>query len=95
MGDQGPIGRIALLRVIGLGEGATRTIVKHLTNAKIISIVKNGCVLAKRANSIYRELRSKLSKSFIIDANQLALDKASAAILVRGFARQLKNGIEQ
>lgn len=95
IGDEQPIGRIELSRRLGLGEGAIRTIIRHLTNARAITTVKNGCVLTKRGTQLYNPLRSKLSRISHIDARQLALDKISAAILIKGAGRLVKRGIEQ
>ncbi len=95
IGDEGPIGRIELSRELGLGEGAIRTILKHLTHARIIVTARGGCGLTKRGVSLYNSLRFKLSKPFLVDAKQLALDKVSAAVLIRGAGHLVKRGIEQ
>lgn len=95
IGDEGPIGRIELSRKLSLGEGAIRTIIRHLTQAKVIRTVRDGCVLAKRGTDLYNRLRAKLSRISFIDARQLSLDKSSAAILVRGASRLVRRGIEQ
>jgi len=95
VGDLGPIGRIELSRRLQLGEGAVRTIIRHLTQAHFISPLKGGCTLTRRGQSFYSVLRSKLSRVVVIDARELALDKASAAILVKGAASNVRRGIEQ
>ena len=95
IGDEGQIGRMELSRKLGIGEGAIRTIIKHLTQAKMITIAKGGCVLTKRGALLYDVLRSKVSKVFPVDARQLALDKVSVAVLIKGSGRQVKRGIEQ
>ena len=95
IGAEGPIGRIELSRELGLGEGAIRTIIRHLAQARIVVTARGGCVLTKRGLSFYNSLRSKLSKPFLVDAKQLALDKVSAAVLIRGAGHLVKRGIEQ
>lgn len=95
IGDQGPIGRIELSRKLGVGEGAVRTIIRHLTKAKLVVIAKEGCVLTQRGTVLYKSLRSKLSEIRMVNARQLALDKASAAVLVRGSGKLVNRGIEQ
>lgn len=95
IGDEGQIGRMELSRKLGIGEGAIRTIIKHLTQAEIIAIAKGGCVLTKRGIQIYNSLRSKVSKVSIVDARQLALDKVCAAVLIRSSRRLVKRGVEQ
>jgi len=95
IGDQGPIGRVELSRKLGVGEGAVRTIIRHLTKAKLVDIAKVGCVLTQRGTMLYKSLRSKLSEIRVVNARQLALDKASAAVLVRGSGKLVNRGIEQ
>jgi len=95
VGDQGPIGRIELSRKLGVGEGAVRTIIRHLTKAKLVDIAKGGCVLTQRGTVLYKSLRAKLSEVRLVNSKQLALDKASAAVLVRGSSKLVNRGIEQ
>jgi predicted transcriptional regulator len=95
IGDEGPIGRIELSRKLGIGEGAIRTIIKHLMQANIITIANDGCILTKRGTPLYNSLRSTVSKVHLIDAKQLALDKVSAAVSVKNAGRLIRRGIEQ
>ena len=95
IGDQGPIGRIELSRKLGLGEGAVRTIIRHLGARNFIDPAKEGCVLTQSGMALYRSLRSKLSGVHPVNARELGLDKASAAVLVRGSGRMVRRGIEQ
>ena len=95
IGDVRQIGRIELSRRLGMGEGATRTIIKHLMQANVVTIAKDGCVLTKRGALLYNSLRSRVSKVFTVDGRQLALDKVCAAVLVKASGRLVKRGIEQ
>lgn len=95
IGDEAQIGRIELSKRLGIGEGAIRTIIKHLMRARLIDVAKGGCVLTKRGGMLYKSLRSKVSKVSPVEAKQFALDKISAAVLVRGAGRLVKRGIEQ
>jgi len=95
IGDDGPIGRIELSRKLGLGEGAVRTVIKHLAQARIISTIKEGCILTKRGNTLYARLRKQVSKVKEVDAGPLTLGEFNAAILIRNATRSLKKGIEQ
>ena len=95
IGDASPLGRIELSRKLGVGEGATRTIIKRLSQARLIETGKAGCALTNRGRPIYNVLRGKLSEIKVVKAGQLALDKMSVAVLVRGGARHVRGGIEQ
>ena len=95
IGDEAQIGRIELSRRLGIGEGATRTVIKHLTQANVIAITKDGCVLTKRGKLFYDSMKSRIAGLAYVDARQLALDKENAAVLIRGSGRLVKRGIEQ
>jgi len=95
IGDQGPIGRIELSRRLNLGEGAVRTIMKHLTARSFVDPAKEGCVLTQRGITLYKSLRSKLSEVQLVNARQLSLDRASAGVLVRNASTVVRRGIEQ
>jgi len=95
VGDEGPIGRLELSRKLGLGEGTTRTIIKHLTRAGVGERLKGGCVLTRRGKTIYKQLRNRLSNVMQFDAKVLALGKANAAIMIRASGMHVKRGIEQ
>lgn len=95
IGDKQPIGRIELSRRLSLGEGAVRTIIKHLSSRGFVDPAKDGCVLTSRGSTLYKSLRSRMSDVHSLNARQLALDKASAAILVRGSESMVNRGIEQ
>ena len=56
---------------------------------------KDGCVLTDRGMALYTSMRSKLSQVRTMNARELALDKASAGILVKGAGRKVRRGIEQ
>jgi len=63
--------------------------------AKLVSVISNGCMLTKRGAALYGRLRAKLSKVAFVDAGQLSLDKFNAALSVREGAHRVRLGIEQ
>jgi hypothetical protein len=95
IGDGGPKGRLELSRELGVGEGTIRTIIKRLTNAGIITTGEEGCRLTRKGVTIYNKLRDKLSRIQPVHADELSVDKASAAILVRASGGLVKRGVEQ
>lgn len=52
-------------------------------------------MLTQRGSVLYKSLRSQFSEIRSVNARQLALDKACAAVLVRGSSRLVNRGIEQ
>ena len=95
IGDDHSVGRTQLSKTLGLGEGTTRTIIRHLALAKLIRPSKQGCTLTPKGVLLYKNLRSKLSKTIVVNAGQLSLDSASTAVLVKKSAPKVKQGIEQ
>jgi hypothetical protein len=95
IGDKRDVGRAQLSKTLGLGEGTARTIIKHFSRAGIVKTTQKGCALTSKGMALYRQLRSRLSEMFTVDARQLALDNTSTAIMVKGSARKVKQGIEQ
>jgi predicted transcriptional regulator len=95
IGDEGPIGRIELSRKLGLGEGAVRTIIRHLTSRNVVDAAKEGCALTQRGEVLYKSLRAKLSEVHTVNARQLALDKASAGVMIKNSASLVRRGVEQ
>jgi predicted transcriptional regulator len=95
IGDEGPIGRIELSRKLGLGEGAVRTIIKHLSSRNFVDPAKEGCVLTQRGMPLYKSLRVKLSEIQPVNARQLALDRASAGVLIKHSDEVVRRGVEQ
>lgn len=95
IGDGETVGRTQLSKRLSLGEGTVRTIIRHLTRAGLIRTTKTGCSLTRKGLTYYKRLRSKLSKTITVNAGELALDNASMAILIKGSAQRVKQGIEQ
>lgn len=95
IGDDNSVGRTQLSKMLGLGEGTTRTIIRHLTLAKLVRPSKQGCMLTPKGLQFYKHLRSRLSKTVVVNARQLSLDSASTAVLVKKSAQKVKQGIEQ
>lgn len=95
IGDEKFVGRTLLSKTLGLGEGTTRTIIRRLTLAKLVKPSKQGCTLTPKGLLLYERLRSRLSKTVVVNARQLSLDSASTAVLVKKSAYKVKQGIEQ
>ena len=95
IGDNKTVGRIQLSKMLGLGEGAIRTIMRHLSRAGLVKSTKQGCALSPKGISLYKRLRASISETYVVDARQLALDSSSTAVLVRGSAHRIRQGLEQ
>jgi predicted transcriptional regulator len=95
LGAGDPVGRIRLSKILGLGEGEARTLVKRLRNEDVIEVSKAGIVLSKLGKKIFYELRSKLSEETEAPESSLTVGPCNVAVLVKDVADFLKYGLEQ
>jgi predicted transcriptional regulator len=91
----GSVGRIRLSKELGLGEGTTRTLLKHLKNEGVIQASRRGISLSEKGKQLFSDLRAKLSESMEVPRSRLTVGPCNIAILVRGLAQAVKSGMEQ
>ncbi len=90
-----PVGRIRLSKELELGEGVTRTLVKHLKNEKIIKVTKSGIMFSQDGEGLFSDLKSKISERVEVPPNPLTVGPSNVAVLVRDVAHEVKRGLEQ
>jgi len=95
VGGEKGVGRIRLSKELGLGEGTTRTLVKHLKNEGIIKVSKYGIMLSEHGKKMFSNLRSKISEEVEVPPSPLTVGPFNIAVLVRGMAHKIKQGLEQ
>jgi len=93
MARSGSIGRAGLAQVLGLGEGATRTLIGKLSKHGLVEVTRRGCSLTERGKALWKEICSKLPKMTEIKA--IPVPGKGFAVLVRGEARNVRLGINQ
>jgi predicted transcriptional regulator len=91
----GSVGRIRLSKELGLGEGTTRTLLKHLKNERVIQASRRGISLSEKGKQLFSDLRAKLSEGMEVPRSRLTVGPSNIAILVRGSAQAVKSGMEQ
>ena len=89
------IGRGKLSNMLGLGEGTTRTLVRHLKRNGLIKISRTGIRLSEDGVKLYSILRDKMSKEIEIPPSSLTLGPFNVAILVKNAGSSVKSGLEQ
>ncbi len=95
IGDYRVVGRIRLSKELGLGEGTTRTLLKHLKNEGIIQSSRSGIVFSEEGKMLFSDLRSKLSECIEVSSSPLTLGAFNIGILVRDSAKAVGSGMEQ
>lgn len=89
------VGRIKLSGILGLGGGATRTLVRHLRNEGMIKVSKSGIVLSKFGEEVFSDLRSRISEETEIPKSPLTVGSFNVAVLIRNAAGSVKYCVEQ
>ncbi len=95
IGAHETVGRIRLSKALALGEGATRTLLKHLKKEGLIEGSRRGIMLSKHGEKLFSSLRSKISEGTEIPKGSLTVGPFNVAVLVRDVAHKVKRGIEQ
>ncbi|MEM3383085.1 MAG: DUF4443 domain-containing protein [Nitrososphaerales archaeon] len=95
IGYNEPIGRMKLSKILELGEGATRTLIKRLQKEGIIKSTKYGCMLTESGKKLFADLSSKVSKELEIPPSPYTLGKFNIAILIKNSAKTIGYGIDQ
>ncbi len=95
MGSFAPIGRKKLSKRLGIGEGATRTIVNKLKRRNLVQVDRRGCRLTQKGLALYRELTSQLMVDATPEIKDLKLGSFHVAVLVKRGGEKVKKGIEQ
>ena len=95
IGGSGTIGRHALAKEAGLGEGAVRTVIKWLKEDDYITVKPNGCQLTARGKQAYSELKSVMPKTLELSRTALTVGREQVAVLVKKRSGRVRSGIEQ
>jgi len=90
-----PVGRGMLAKKLGIGEGATRTLIERLKDEQIISISKSGCTLTKKGEQLWKRIEKVIPSKIELEQSRLTLSAYNVAILVQGKAGKVKLGMEQ
>jgi len=88
------LGRNKLAEKLGIGEGATRTLIGRLKDQNLILVSKPGCSPTQKGLKLLSEYQSRIKK-VSIESNELTFSDYSFAVLVRNSGERVKTGIEQ
>ena len=93
--EAGFLGRGALSMRLGLGEGATRTLVARLTEAGLVSTSKSGCSLTEKGEETWTSIKAPMPRKASLEKNELTFAPCNVAILVKGRGGKVRKGLEQ
>jgi predicted transcriptional regulator len=89
------IGRTLLSKELGLGQGATRTILDHLERAGLVEVRRLGCVLTSKGSRLLKDLRSIVRVGFQIPQAMYPIGRFNCGALVSKAGQRIKKGLEQ
>ena len=92
IGRSGPLGRQRLTGVLGLGEGSVRTIVNFLTARGLVRTDEAGMRLTAKGE---REVEAAGFSMATVNARGLVVGECDVAVLVRGKAELVRDGLRQ
>jgi DNA-binding MarR family transcriptional regulator len=95
IGDGGTIGRQALARRAGLGDGAVRTVLKKLKEDGLVETNASGCFLTPSGKKVFERIREKVSPVVPLERSPLTVGNRQVAVAIRGSAPKVRTGIEQ
>lgn len=95
--SSGRVGRKNLVKILGVGEGSVRTIIKRLKGDGLIKSSKQGHELTAKGMGGVEEYLRKFSMPREFGSNDLALNPGefSSIVIVHGASNKFGSGIEQ
>jgi len=89
------VSRATFGKKIHLGEGAVKTLISHLKEAKIIDSTRSGNFLTEKGKKLTSELQKIIPKECKIEKNSLTPSKNNHAIILKKYSPIIKTGLEQ
>jgi len=93
--SESPIGRAALGKRLGLGEGVVRTLVKHMRAERLIEVTPQGIGVAEAGRMLLDEMRLRISGGLELPGSTDAVGRYNYAVLVHGASGRVRLGVEQ
>lgn len=89
-----PIGRNKLAKKLNVGDGAVRTIISRLRNARLIKTSKEGCTLTKKGTEVWRQFEQVFPRRIEIPKSELSGSEFNFAFLVKNCGDRVHSGID-
>ena len=89
------VGRARLSGELGLGEGATRTLISRLTKGGLATVSRKGIQLTRSGLSILEEFKRSFPKGTIVPKSPITVGLHNFGILIRNGGTKVRSGIEQ
>jgi predicted transcriptional regulator len=93
--ERGHASRTLLCQELNLGEGAVRTLIKHLKMKELIETSNAGTKMSEEGKRFFAEILSCLPKGCSLPKCSIALGKYNYVVLLKQLSFAIKSGIEQ
>lgn len=95
LSEEGFVSRATLGKEIHLGEGAVKTLIAHLKEAKMIESTRSGNFLTGKGKKLTSQLQKIIPKECKIGKNSLTPSKNNHAIILKKYSYAITTGLEQ
>ena len=89
------VSRSKFSQELHLGEGAIKTLILHLRNAKMIDTAKSGTFLTNKGRKFSENLTKVIPKECKLTKCKIAPRKFNHAIILKHYSCAIKTGLEQ
>ncbi|MCD6263510.1 hypothetical protein J7L60_03765, partial [Candidatus Bathyarchaeota archaeon] len=80
---------------LGLSEGVTRTLLRHLRAEGLIEVTRRGIGLTEKGRRLLETLRSHIPGGMEVPSGPLTIGPKNFAVLVKGAGGHVRSGMEQ
>ena len=89
------VSRAMFGKEIHIGEGAVKTLILHLKEAKLVDSTKSGTFLTEKGHKLTNQIQSAIPKECKIKKCGIIQGKYNHAILLKNYSMTIKTGLEQ
>jgi len=89
------VSRSKFCKELHLGEGAIKTLILHLKDAKMADTTKSGTFLTTKGRKFTESLSNVIKNECKLNKSKIAQSKFNHAIILKNYAYAIKTGLEQ
>ena len=89
------VSRSKFCKELHLGEGAIKTLILHLKDAKMVDTTKSGTYLTTKGKKFSESLNKVIKKECKLNKSKLTPSKYNHAIILKNYSDAIKTGLEQ
>lgn len=89
------VSRSKLSQELHLGEGAIKTLILHLKDAKMVDTARSGTYLTEKGTKFCENLTKVIPRECKLPKCRIASKKYNHAIILKNFSTSIKTGLEQ